>query len=61
MNKKLMSLAVVFVVSGCHAPPEGAVCPAPEDEVADNPQVEMTPELEAAMEKARARTRATRR
>jgi len=64
---KIMGLAFVAIISGCHAPPEGAVCPAPEEEVAepeplpDKIQTENDPELKREMERAEEYLRKTRR
>lgn len=65
MNKKFMSLAFVVVISGCHAPPQGAVCPAPEEEAAEpEPTADVPPDeekiSEEELEKARNRIRRNR-
>lgn len=41
MNKKLMGLLFVVTTAGCHPSPEGAVCPSPEEDVAE-PEAETT-------------------
>jgi len=70
MNKKLAYLAFAIAATGCHPTPEGAVCPAPEQavepkEAVGEPEptpeeatsVEMTPELEAAIKRAKRQAR----
>jgi hypothetical protein len=62
MSKKFMGLAFVMMTSGCHARSEGAVCPAPEQSAESEPlpeevDVEMTPELEAEIKRAKRRMR----
>ncbi len=62
MNKKLMGLAFVIVVSGCHSQQQAAVCPAPEEEVAEpappltKEEIENEAVVQREVERARARS-----
>jgi hypothetical protein len=66
MNRKCTCLVFLIAVAGCHPPPEGAVCPSPEEEVAepipeDEAPADQQKISEEELERARRYLRETRR